>query len=82
MIALITSSDEVKLGAAQALLAGEGVASELFDTAAGKLWPPIIPVRLMVADEDADQARRILRQGGWREARDGDWDLERPGPAP
>lgn len=75
MIALITSRDEIKLRAAQALLAGEGVVSELFDTAAGRLWPPIIPVRLMVADEAADAARRILRQGGWREARDGDWDL-------
>jgi hypothetical protein len=75
MIALITSGDEIKLRAAQAILAGEGLASELFDTAAGRLWPSIIPVRLMVADADADAARRILREHGWREAKDGDWDL-------
>jgi hypothetical protein len=82
LIALVTSSDEIKLRAIWALLANGGLASELFDTAAGTLWPAIIPLRLMVADEDAASARRILREAGWREAKDGDWDLEPRRPAP
>ena len=82
MIALITTTDQVKLGAARALLAGEGVTTEVFDTAAGALWRAVIPMRLMVADEDADAARRILRQAGWAQARDGDWDLAPPRRAP
>ena len=76
MIALVTTIDEVKLGAVHALLTGEGIAAEVFDTAAGSLWRAVIPMRLMVAEEDADAARRILRQAGFAEARDGDWDLK------
>jgi hypothetical protein len=48
VIALLTTIDPVKLGAVRAVLAGEGIASELFDTAAGALWRAVIPVRLMV----------------------------------
>jgi hypothetical protein len=33
-------------------------------------------MRLMVADEDASAARRVLRQAGFVEAKDGDWDLD------
>jgi len=75
MIAILTTTDEVKLGAVRALLAGEDVASEVFDRAAGSLWRAVIPMRLMVADKDADSARRILRLAGFVEAKDGDWDL-------
>jgi hypothetical protein len=76
MIALVTTIDEVKLGAIGALLAGEGIEAEVFDTAAGSLWRAVIPMRLMVAEADADAARRILRQAGFAEAGDGDWDLK------
>jgi hypothetical protein len=76
MIAILTTTDEVKLGAVRALLGGEGVASEVFDRAAGSLWRAVIPMRLMVADEDASAARRVLRQAGFVEAKDGDWDLD------
>ncbi|HEY2483081.1 MAG TPA: DUF2007 domain-containing protein [Caulobacteraceae bacterium] len=75
MIALVTTTDQVKLGAMRALLAGEGVACEVFDQAAGALWRAVIPLRLMVADDDAATARRVLRQAGFVEAADGDWDL-------
>ena len=75
VIAILTTTDEVKLGAVRALLAGESVESEVFDRAAGSLWRAVIPMRLMVADEDADAARRILRLAGFVEAKDGDWDL-------
>ncbi len=75
MIAILTTTDVVKLGAVRALLAGEGVESEVFDQAAGALWRAVIPQRLMVADDDAASARRVLRQAGFVEAKDGDWDL-------
>jgi hypothetical protein len=75
MIALLTTTDPVKLSAIAALLADGGIACEAFDSGAGGLYPAIIPKRLMVADEDAAVARRLLRQAGFVEAEDGDWDL-------
>jgi hypothetical protein len=76
VIAILTTTDPVKLSAAQALLAGENVASEVFDTAAGGTWTAIIPVRLMIDEADAPRARSALRAGGFVEAADGDWDLK------
>lgn len=76
MIALLTTLDPIKLGAVRALLAQEGIGCEVFDAAAGALWKAVIPLRLMVGEEDAGAARRILRQAGFHEAADGDWDLK------
>ena len=76
MIALMSTIDPVKLGAVRAILADAGVETEVFDTAAGALWRAIIPQRLMVAEADLDDARRLLRQAGFVEAADGDWDLK------
>ncbi len=75
MIALMTTTDAVKLSAVQALLGGEGIAAEVFDAAAGALWRAVIPMRVMIADDDLPRARRALVQAGFREAGDGDWDL-------
>ena len=75
MIAVLTTTDPVKLSAVRALLTSEGVDTEAFDTAAGDLWRAVIPVRVMVANGDLDRARRILREAGFVEASDGDWDL-------
>ncbi len=75
MIALLKTFDPVKLDAARALIEGAGVETVTFDAAAGGLWPPAIPQRLMVADADLDAARRLLREAGFVEAADGDWDL-------
>jgi len=75
VIALMTTTDPIKLLAAQALLAGEKVACDVFDGQAGSLWRAIIPLRLMVGDDDVIRAKRILRQAGFVEAGDGDWDL-------
>ena len=75
MIAILTTTDAVKFSAVAALLGDSGVACEAFDTGAGGIYPSIIPRRLMVADEDADTARRLLREAGFVEAADGDWDL-------
>ncbi len=78
MIALIRTTDPVKLSAVRSLLEQSGVACETFDTAVGALWQAIIPLRLMVREDDAPQARRILREAGFVEATDGDWDLKAP----
>jgi hypothetical protein len=76
VIAILTTTDPVKLSAAQALLAGENVESAVFDTAAGGLWTAIIPQRLMIDEADAARARSALRAAGFTEAADGDWDLK------
>jgi len=75
MITLMQTTDAVKLSAVAALLRGAGVETAVFDTAAGALWRAIIPLRLMVDDDDLAQARRVLREAGFQEAEDGDWDL-------
>ncbi len=75
MIVLLTTTDPVKLSAAQALLQGAGVESTVFDRAAGTLWTSIIPQRLMIAAEDAPRARRAFADAHWVAAGDGEWDL-------
>ncbi len=82
VIALMTTTDAIKLSAAQALLAAAGVESALFDAAAGGLWRAIIPMRLMVADDDAGRGQWALRAAGFVEGRDGDWDLAPQAAAP
>jgi hypothetical protein len=82
MIALLTTTDAVKISAVCALLADGGVDCETFDTATGNLLAAIIPVRVMVADHDRDRARRLLREAGFVEAKDGDWDLSPSREAP
>jgi hypothetical protein len=78
MIALIRTTDTIKLGAVRALLEGAGLETQTFDDAAGALWAGLIPVRLMVGEGEADTARRLLREAGFIEGADGDWDLKRP----
>ena len=75
MIVILTTTDAVKLSAVQAVLADAGVAAEVFDSAAGGRWRAIIPMRLMIDDADEASARRALREAGFVEAGDGDWDL-------
>jgi hypothetical protein len=82
LIAFLTTTDAVKLSAVQALLAAARVESAVFDSAASGLWRAIIPMRLMVDDDDAARARWALRAAGFVEAADGDWDLPTaPGPS-
>ena len=75
MIALLTTIDQVKLSAVRALLADEGIEAEVFDAAAGALWRAVIPMRVMIAEGDLARARRALREAGFSQAGDGDWDL-------
>jgi len=78
MMTLLQTTDALKVTAVDALLRGDGIACQTFDTAAGSLWRAIIPIRVMVAEADHGRARRILREAGFVEASDGDWDLSRP----
>lgn len=75
MMTLITTTDALKITAIESLLTSAGVACEVFDRAAGSLWSAIIPIRIMVADEDRARAGQVLREAGFVEARDGEWDL-------
>ncbi len=75
MIAILETTDAIKLTAAQSALAADGVASEVFDRAAAGLWGAAIRLRLMVDDGDAARARRALAGAGFVEAADGEWDL-------
>ena len=75
MIALLTTTDPVKLSAAQAILRSAGIRSTVFDRAAGTLWTSIIPMRLMIAAEDAPKARTALTEARWVAGADGEWDL-------
>ena len=75
MIVILTTTDALKLTAVLSLLAEAGVPAEVFDSAAGGLWRSIIPMRLMIDEADDAPARRALREAGFVEAGDGDWDL-------
>ncbi len=79
MIAILITSDAIKLSAARAMLTGASVKSVVFDAAAGGLWGAMIPLRLMVDEGDGARARWALRAAGFVEAGDGDWDLKETG---
>jgi hypothetical protein len=76
MMMILTTTDAIKLSAAQAVLAGAGVDCAVFDGAAGGLWRAIIPMRLMIDADDAARSRSALRGAGFVEAADGDWDFK------
>lgn len=70
------STDPVRLSFLTALLSDGGVAAILFDTHAsivqGSLG--VLPQRLMVADDDYNEAVAILRSAGeWHEPERDDW---------
>jgi hypothetical protein len=46
-------------------LGAEGIEAVLFDAEMHSFgWGPLLPVRLMVLDEDYDEAQRLLREDG------------------
>ncbi len=81
MIAFLTTTDPVKLSAAEALLSAAGVTAVVFDRAAGTLWTSIIPMRLMIDNGDARIAKTVMAAAGWIRAADGDWDFVDPKPS-
>ena len=66
MRVLVTSNDPVRLSFLVALLRDAGIASVLLDGHTSSIEGSIgaIPRRLMVADADESQARRVLREAG------------------
>lgn len=66
MRAVLLTNDPVALSFAQAMLAGEGVASVILDTEMSILDGSIgaIPRRLAVASDMAARARSLLREAG------------------
>ena len=66
MVELLRTNDSVRLSWVTALLADDGIQSIILDTHTSIVEGSIgaIPRRLMVGDEDADRARRILRAAG------------------
>ena len=71
----LSTTDRIKLTAIEALLLAAGVEVEVFDMAAGATWPAIIPLRLVIDENDAPKARRAMAEAGFRQAADGEWDL-------
>jgi hypothetical protein len=63
---LATSNDPVRLSFLTALLADAGITAVVLDAHASAIEGSIgaIPRRLMVADEDEQQARRVLQEAG------------------
>ena len=57
----LTNSFEA--GMARARLAAEGIDSLLFDFNVGTEGPGILAIRLMVDEDDRDEARRVLAAG-------------------
>lgn len=66
MRVIATSNDPVRLSFLIALLADAGIAATILDTHASVMDGSIgaVPRRLMVADADEVQARRVLRDAG------------------
>ena len=75
MMAFLTTTDPVKLSAAEALMSAAGVTATVFDRAAGTLWTSIIPMRLMIDESDRASAMTAMAAAGWVRASDGDWDV-------
>jgi len=63
---LLRSNDPVRLSWIEALLAGEGIPSLVLDQYTSAIEGSIgaIPRRLMVADEDLEEAKTILAEAG------------------
>ncbi len=66
MIELLRTNDVVLITAIEAMLAEAGVAAIVFDAHTSVIEGSIgaIPRRVMVIDEDAATARRVLREAG------------------
>lgn len=71
MVELMRTNDQVLLSWAVALLKEGGITALVFDAHMSIMEGSIgaLPRRLMVADEDAEPARRALRQAGVELAR-------------
>jgi len=60
MIEVLNTSDAVRLSFLRAVLKDAGIESAVFDAGAGSLWGTAITSRLMVDEDDLNQARRVI----------------------
>jgi len=62
MIELLKTSDAVRLSFLRAVLKDAGIETAVFDAGAGSLWGTAITSRLMVEDDDLNQAKRVIAE--------------------
>jgi hypothetical protein len=62
MIELLKTSDAVRLSFLRAVLKDAGIETAVFDAGAGSLWGTAITSRLMVDEDDLNQAKRVIAE--------------------
>jgi hypothetical protein len=60
MIEVLKTSNPVRLSFLRAVLTDAGIETFVADAGAASLWGSTIPARLMVAENDLAQARRLI----------------------
>jgi Putative prokaryotic signal transducing protein len=60
MVEVLNTSDAVRLSFLRAVLKDAGIETAVFDSGAGSLWGTAITSRLMVEEDDLNQARRVI----------------------
>jgi hypothetical protein len=60
MVELLNTSDVVRLSYLQAILRDAGIETVVLDSGAGSLWGSAVAQRLMVADDDLNQAKLVI----------------------
>ena len=64
LVELARFQSRIEADLARLFLESEGIDAILFDGEMNSYgWGPMMPVRLMVLDEDLDQARMLLAEG-------------------
>jgi hypothetical protein len=64
MIELERTTDPIRLSVMRSVLTDADIEHFIFDASAGALLQGVIPVRLMVREEDVELARRALGEAG------------------
>jgi hypothetical protein len=62
MVEALSTSDAVRLSFLRAVLKDAGIETVVFDAGAGSLWGTAITSRLMVEEDDLNQARRVIAE--------------------
>ncbi len=62
MVEVLNTSDAVRLSFLRAVLKDAGIETAVFDAGAGSLWGSAINARLMVEEDDLNQARRVIAE--------------------
>jgi hypothetical protein len=64
MVELERTTDPIRLSVMRSVLTDADIDHYVFDTGAGALLQGVIPVRLMVREEDVELARRAISEAG------------------